>query len=260
MFNNLIFFKNLIKTSIKASISRRFAFLIETTLMIANNLIFFSIWWVFFSKFQEVEGWSFNDMTMLVIVGSGSYGLMQVCFGGIRDLSNLIQNGNLDPFMTQPKNILLNIAGSKSLARGWGQLFTAFLLTIFAQPPVYLLPIIFICILSGCIVFTSINIIAHSLPFWLGAVESFSKKYCDALFLFSLYPTNIYSGFLQVIMFTFIPAGIISFLPVEIIRSFSWNQFLILLCSSGSFLFIACFIFYKGLQKYESGNRFAIRL
>ena len=68
---------------------------------------------------------------------------------------------------------------------------------------------IFLSMLCGCIVYTSFTIIVHSMAFWAGPIDSLSRKYCDALFLFALYPTNIYSGFLQVIMFTLIPAGVI---------------------------------------------------
>lgn len=257
----MTFFVHLLRTSMKASISKRGAFLIESALMIANNLIFFSIWWIFFRQFNDVAGWNFNDMIILMAVGTGGYGLMQICFGGVRNLSKIILSGDLDPFMTQPKNLLLHIAGSKSLSKGWGHLMTSVTLIVLGgitTPHTILL--ILIGILSGCLVFTSINVIAHSLPFWMGSVEGLSKKYCDSLFLFALYPTNIYSGILQVVMFTLIPAGVISYLPVELIRHFSWSRLLLLMGSSLCFLAISFIVFYSGLKKYESGNRFGTRL
>lgn len=255
------FFIHLLRTSIKASISKRGAFLIESGLMIANNLIFFLIWWIFFRQFNDIAGWNFNDMTALMAIGTGGYGLTQVCFGAVRNLSKIIINGDLDPFMTQPKNLLLHIAGSKSHSKGWGNLMTASILIILGKlTSLDTLPLILVCIISSCLVFTSFNIIAHSLPFWMGSVEGLSKKYCDSLFLFALYPTNIYSGVLQIIMFTLIPAGIISYLPVELIRNFSWPLLLLLISSSLGFVGIAFFVFYSGLRKYESGNRFGTRL
>ena len=245
----------------KASISKRGAFLIESALMIANNLIFFSIWWIFFRQFNDVAGWNFNDMIILMAVGTGGYGLMQICFGGVKNLSKIILSGDLDPFMTQPKNLLLHIAGSKSLSKGWGHLMTSVTLIVLGGiTTAHTILLILIGILSGCLVFTSINVIAHSLPFWMGSVEGLSKKYCDSLFLFALYPTNIYSGILQVVMFTLIPAGVISYLPVELIRHFSWSRLLLLMGSSLCFLAISFIVFYSGLKKYESGNRFGTRL
>lgn len=255
------FFIHLLRTSIKASISNRGAFLIESALMIANNLIFLSIWWIFFREFNHVAGWNFNDMIILMAVGTGGYGLMQICFGGVRNLSKMIPSGDLDPFMTQPKNILLHIAGSRSFSKGWGNVMTTVTLIALGgitAPKVILL--ILLGILTSCLVYFSFNVIAHSLPFWMGSIEGLSKKYCDALFLFALYPTNIYSGILQIIMFTLIPAGIIGYLPVELVRHFSWLHLFFLLGSSLCFLAIAVFVFYSGLKKYESGNRFGTRL
>lgn len=259
--NTVVFFLYLLGTSIKASISKRGAFLIESGLMVANNLIFLSIWWIFFQQFKEIAGWKIQDMVALMAIGTGSYGFMQICFGGVKNLSRIILNGDLDPYMTKPKNLLLHILGSKSFVKGWGHLFTAIIFIILGK--IYTLQtviLVFVGMLCGCFVFTAINIIAHSLPFWMGSVESLSKKYCDALFLFALYPTNIYSGLLQLVMFTLIPAGVITYLPVELIRRFTWSEFFILVLSSVAFFGLAFLVFYSGLKKYESGNQIGTRL
>lgn len=257
----MIFFISLLRTSIRASISRRGAFLIESGLMIANNLIFFVIWWIFFRQFNDVAGWTIKDMIILIAVGTGGYGLMQVCFGGVRNLAKMILNGDLDAFMTQPKNVLLHVVGSKSHSKGWGHLMTSVVLVIFGGiSTLQAVPLIIAGIISSALVYTSMAVIAHSMAFWMGSIEGVSKKYCDALYLFALYPTNIYSGLLQVIMFTLIPAGIIGYLPVELIRNFSWIQLLLLFVSAFSFVAIAFIVFYLGLKRYESGNQFGMRL
>lgn len=261
IYKSASFFFSLLRTSIRASISVRGAFLMESVLMIANNLIFLLMWWIFFRQFKEIAGWTMQDMIALNAIGMGGYGLMQICFGGSKQLSRIIMNGGLDPFMTQPKNLLIHLIGSKSLSKGWGHLMTSVILIFLGHltaPSTIILVII--SIFSSCLVFTSIAIIAHSLVFWLGAVESVSKKYCDSLFLFALYPTNIYSGMLQLVMFTLIPAGIIGYIPVELIRNFSWFDLGILICSSIGFFLLAFFIFHLGLKRYESGNQFGMRL
>jgi ABC-2 type transport system permease protein len=257
----LRFFFALLRVSIRASISLRGAFLLESALMVGNNLVFFSIWWIFFHKFDDIGGWQMRDMITLMAVGIGSYGLMQISFGGVKSLARIIISGNLDPFMTQPKNILLHLASSRSLSKGWGQLMTMVILIFLGglTAPITLL-LILLSILCGCLVFTAMGIIAHSLVFWLGSVERISKQYFDSLYLFAVYPTNIYSGFLKLVMFTLIPAGVIGYLPVELLRSFSWEHLLLLVGSSLAFFACAFFIFYLGLKRYESGNQFGMRL
>lgn len=261
MVKTLIFFYYLLKTSIRSSISKRGAFMIESGMMIANNLIFFALWMLFFNQFNDIGGWKINDMLILMTIGTGAYGLKCVCFGGFKLLSQMITSGDLDPFMTQPKNLLLHIGGSRSQSKGWGNMMTALVLMIYGEPFTMMhVPLVVTGVICGALVFAAIDIIANCLPFWFGSVESISKKYCEALFLFALYPTNIYSGVLQVLMFTLIPAGIIGYLPVELVKEFSLMKLLVLVGSTAIFVVAAFFVFYCGLRRYESGNRFGIRM
>ncbi|HSX10560.1 MAG TPA: ABC-2 family transporter protein [Chlamydiales bacterium] len=255
------FFIHLLRTSIRASISVRGVFILESLLMIANNLIFFSMWWIFFLKFNDIGGWQINEMAASMAIICGAWGLSQICFGGIRNLGAIIVNGDLDPFMTQPKNLLLHIAGSKSLSKGWGQLMTTVILVVmggFVSGPK--LAIIVCTIVSGSLIFAGFGIMVYSLAFWMGSFESVSKKFLDSLFVFALYPTNIYSGLLQLVMFTLIPAGLIGYVPVELLRNFSWIRMGLLCGSSAGFLALSFLVFRLGLKRYESGNQFGMRL
>lgn len=261
MLKTLLFYFYLLRTSIIASISLRSAFLIESSLMIGNSLMYFSMWWIFFRQFNDIAGWQLRDMYALMAIVLTSYGLSQICFGGIKNLARIIINGDLDPFMTQPKNLLLHLAGSRSYSKGWGQIVSSVILVLLGgltEPATLLL--LLISSIGGCLVFTATAIMAHSLAFWLGPIESVSKKYCDSLYLFVLYPPNIYTGVLQVVMFTLIPAGVIGYIPVELLRHFSWPMLFVFVASSLSFFALAFLIFHLGLKRYESGNKFGMRL
>jgi ABC-2 type transport system permease protein len=178
----------------------------------------------------------------------------------VRQLSRTIVQGDLDPFMTQPKNLLIHLIGSRSLAKGWGHILTTFVL-LFLEGlfNVQTAALVTIGVICGCLVFASMSVIAHSLAFWIGPVESLAQKYSDSLFVFALYPTHIYSGLLNLAMFTLIPAGIIGYLPVELVRNFSWFRLSILLLSTLTFWAIAFEVFHLGLRRYESGNQFGGR-
>lgn len=260
MIRAIVFWSHLFKMSLKASASQKGVFLTECFLIIANNLLFFSLWWIFFQRFQGVGAWTFQDMTALIAIGSGAFGLAQIGFGGIKKISYLILSGELDSFIIQPQNILLHVAGSKSFAKGWGHLMTGLLLTLFGGFATPLtIPLALLCMLFASFIFASVGVIAYSLPFWLGSIESVSKKYYESLLLFSMYPTHIYSGALKIIMFTLLPAGLIGTIPVELLRDFSIFKLLLLIGSSVSFIALAFFIFNAGLKRYESGNQFGIR-
>ena len=123
----------------------------------------------------------------------------------------------------------------------------------------YTLGMIFIGVVCGCIVFASMAIISHSLAFWLGPIESLAQKYCDSLFLFALYPSNIYSDILRFMMFTVLPAGLISYLPVELVREFSWFHLIAVVGGALTLWILSFVIFYLGLRRYESGNQIGVR-
>jgi len=261
LMKTLQFYFSALGLAIRASISQRGAFLIEAFFMLANNLIFLMIWWVFFHQFKDIAGWTMRDLIALNAIGMGGYGLALVCFGGARFIGKIIISGDLDPFMTQPKNILVNLLASKSLPKGWGNILTTIILIFiggFTSP--FSILVIAVGMVCGCLMFTSIAIIAQSTAFWLGPIDTVAKKYCDCLFLFSVYPSNIYSGMLQVVMFTLLPAGIIGFLPVELLRDFTWTKLIVLLSSAITFFILAFVVFFRGLKRYESGNQFGMRL
>ncbi len=172
----------------------------------------------------------------------------------------MIVNGELDPFMTQPQNLLIHLLGSRSISRGWGHLMTCAILIPLGRFPLSAFSLLLLAMVCGALVFCAFNVIVQSLVFWLGDVATLTKKYCDSLFLFSMYPTHIYHGVLQIIMYTLIPAGIIGTIPVELLRHFSWTRLVILLSSTLVFCLLAIWVFGKGLKRYESGNQIGTRV
>lgn len=259
-YKTLLFYFSLIRMSMKASVSLRWNFLFEMFLMLANNLIFFSMWWIFFLQFKEIGGWQFREMAALMTIGTGAYGLRQICFGGVKSIAKSIVTGGLDPFMTQPKNLLIHVIGSRSMPKGWGHVLTSMILIFLGGLyDLYTLSMVVIGMICGCLIFASMAIISHSMAFWLGPIETLAYKYCDSLFLFALYPSNIYSGFLRFMMFTVLPAGLISYLPVELVRTFSWMTFFLVTGGALLFFMIAFCVFYAGLRRYESGNQMNVR-
>lgn len=250
------FYGSLFLTSLKSSITARKRILFETALLIVNNLMFLALWWIFFNQFEEIGGWHFRDMAILMAIAMGSYGLMQICFGKAREVALAITRGDLDALMTKPKSLLLHLIGSRSLTRGWGHLSTSLLLIVLGgMVSLQILPFVLLGILCGCLVMASFTVAVQSLAFWLGPIDSLSRKYCDALLLFSFYPTKMFPGFLQLVLFTVIPAGIVGNLPLEMVHTFTWGKLLTLLTATFCFTGLAFIVFYSGLKRYESGNQ-----
>ena len=60
-------------------------------------------------------------------------------------------------------------------------------------------------------------------------------------------------------LFTFIPTGFISYVPLQLLRSFSWSMLGGLLLFTLGAAILAVFVFQAGLRRYESGNLVLMR-
>src|SRR5262249_149683 len=93
-----------------------------------------------------------------------------------------------------------------------------------------------------------------STAFFLGNTTGLTQQMVGALVSFSTYPMNIFNGVIRLLLFTVIPAGFISFVPLQLLHQFTWPMAgemvgftLLITLGGGGF-------FQLGLRRYESGN------
>jgi ABC-2 type transport system permease protein len=261
MVRTLQFLGALLATNMKASLALRGAFWARAIFMFLNNLIFLIMWWVFFDYFEQVRGWRMADMLAIYAVAAGTYGLAVVLGAGVNDLARLISQGDLDTFLTQPKHPLLTSVASRSEAAGWGDMASGALLyglSGYVAPQT--IPICLFVTLCGCLVYLATCVMLHSLSFWLGDTHQVSRQASQFILIFSIYPKTIFSGWLKLVLFTAIPAGFITFLPVDLVRHFSWPVMAAVAAGALGYTCVAAIVFRAGLRRYESGNRFGVRV
>jgi ABC-2 type transport system permease protein len=256
----LHFLRALIATNIRASLALRGAFWLQATFMALNNVAYFSVWWIFFTRFDAIGGWRLYDVAALYGIVAASFGLSVILCGGLRDLGRHIVEGSLDSWLTQPRPALLQALASNSRASGWGDVASgvAFLAgsgVVDASE----IPLAIVAIgLSAC-VFVASGVILHSLAFWLGDVESLARQVWEFLITFSLYPPPLFSGALRVLLFSALPAGFIGYLPAELLRSFAPEALAATCTAALGYVLLARAIFRAGLARYASGNRISVR-
>ncbi len=238
----------------------RFSFLLTVGTMIVNNIVWIIFWGMYFRRFPVLNGWTLQDVMMMWAAAAGGFGIMSVFFGNATRLASLIATGQLDVYLAQPKPVLLNVLISRMSVSAIGDLVFAFFIFI-GFGDVSLLGIIKFAaalFLSG-LIFIFFCVMAGCLSFWLGNTEGLSFQLFNALLTFATYPTGIFKGFGRIILFTVIPAGFISSMPVSFIREidlpfvYGALGMAALLCAGGILLF------YRGLRKYTSGNMMGLR-
>lgn len=246
----------LIAMNIQAPLALRISFLMQMIFMLLNNLVYFTVWWIFFAKFKTINGWGVHEMEAVYAITAGCYGLNVILAGGSRQLAPKISNGDLDAYLVQPKNPLLSQVGSLSQPAGWGDLITAVILLYMSGYGTWSnLPLILLLIICGAAIMSASAILLNCMAFWLGPVEQLARQFFEFVITFSVYPQTIFPIAFKVILFTVIPAAYIGFLPVTILKGAEWWWLALLIGATIFYVGLAQWVFIRGLRRYESGNR-----
>lgn len=241
--------------NLQAAMEYRASFWTQIFAMLGNDCLWLLFWWSYFQQFPLVNGWQQTDVVVIWSVSALGVGLSNAVFGNASKLAQLIMNGGLDAYLGMPRYVLLHVCISATDPAAWGDVLFAlgaFAIMLRPSPPTLLLFLLLGLLVM--LVFASFLILFGSLAFFVGNTDGLTQQMIGTLVTFSTYPMGIFNGAVRVILFTIIPAGFISFVPLQLLRQFSW---LLLGAMSGFTLLIvlgAGGLFHLGLRRYESGN------
>jgi ABC-2 type transport system permease protein len=257
----LRFLLALVATNLKSSFALRAAFWLQAIFMIANNALYFVFWWIFFARFEEVRGWGVKDVSALYGIVAFGFGAAVVFAGGVRELSHRVSSGDLDGYLTLPKIPLLHLVASRTTASGWGDMLSGAIFIVGSGMVTWRSwPLALVAVAASAVTFVATGVILHSLVFWLGRIEMVARQAWDFLITFSIYPRPLFGGIMKVVLFTVIPAGFVGYLPYELLRDFQWSGLVAAVGGAAAYAALAAWVFATGLRRYESGNRFQVRL
>jgi ABC-2 type transport system permease protein len=197
-------------------------------------------------------------MQVLFGVVAAGFGLAVTMCGGVRQLGRLIDDGELDTLLVQPKPVLFHALGMRSQASGFGDLLSGVAFIAWSgQIPWSAAPIVGVAIVASALVIVASGIVFASLAFWLGKMETVARQLWELLITFSLYPEPLFGGALRLVLFTVIPAGFVGYVPARVVLRPSAPQVLLLVGAAATYFAAAIVIFDRGLRRYASGSRFA---
>jgi len=155
----------------------------------------------------------------------------------------------------QPRAVLPHMLLGRSAPSAWGDALFGFVVYLGFVRPDLMHAVVFVFMsLIVAVVFIGFAVLCGSLSFFIGHAGALADQWRNALISFSTYPPTLFQGAVKVLLYTAIPAGFVSYLPVETLRSMSPLD--ALMCVGGAFLVLAAGVgaFYGGLRRYESGN------
>jgi ABC-2 type transport system permease protein len=249
------------KANLLSAMEYRGSFLTQAVGMMVNDFMYFVIWIIFFDRFNDVRGWGLNDMYVTYGVLASSFGLVSMFFGNAFYLSDIINKGRLDYYLSLPRPVLLHAVSSRMIVSGVGDFSYGFISYGLSGTFTWdgLLRFV-LAIMLAAVVFAAFLILIQSLAFWLGIMSNLSALALNAMLTFGIYPITLFDNYAKLVLFTIIPAALMGAVPAEFIRAFSWQTLAQMLAGAAVFLLIAVAVFGLGLKRYESGSAIQVEV
>lgn len=249
-----------IKYALMREMLNKVTFISNILFMVLNNACMIVQWIVIFSLKSEMGGYTFKQVLLLWGMASGVYGVSRFFFKKCFTLSDTINNGKLDAYIVQPKNVLLSAITSDVEVSALGDILYALIVYfIYGFNIKTFFLYIFFCITGGLIL-AAVSVIFNSLSFWFSNADMISDVGNSLMVNFATYPDGIFKGVTKWLLFTIIPVGISNYLPVKVLVEF--NPYLLLINIGVTLLVVglAVIIFYRGLRRYSSSNLISVRI
>jgi ABC-2 type transport system permease protein len=244
-----------IRFNLNAQLEYRGAFISQVLAMFLNDGVWVAFWVLFFNRFPVLRGWTVNDVVTVWAITAAGFGIGYAIFGNGLQLAQMIAQGQLDVWMLYPRTLLSHLLLGRMETTAWGDLLFGYAVyVLFVHPDPVHFGMFVALTLSVAIVFVGLAVLAGSLSFFLGNASVLAELWRNTLITFSTYPSILFEGAVKFLLFTLIPAGYVSYIPIEALRQLSLGHAAIGLAGALTVLIVGVAVFYRGLRRYESGN------
>ena len=259
--NNLKLIFNYLKLNFKKEWKYKSSFFMQIFMMILNDLFFIIQWLIIFSIVDNIGGYRFNETMMLWAFAAGGFGVSRLFFAGAWNIKNIVYDGKLDVFLTQPKNILINVCCSSTEISALGDIIYSFVVLFIINAPWYWFLLLIPGIICSGIIYTSVYVVYSSLCFYIKGGDFIAHSVESTINKVGNYPPAIFSAGIKLLFISIIPAFFFSFIPAQylLITPNIW-WILIMFATTALWSSLAFFSFKTGLKKYNSGNLMGGRL
>ncbi|MEP7355991.1 MAG: ABC-2 family transporter protein [Anaerolineales bacterium] len=176
--------------------------------------------WVVMRQVPSMQGWTLQPILLIYGLMSLSRSLNQLFTDTTFNLGGFIRSGAFDRFLVRPINPLFHLFATFVNVNGVGNLVVGFALVVSAGSALGVFHSAFnvayavVAVLSGALIFTSINLITAVSAFWI--VENFAVT--AVVFenhRFAYYPLTIYPRAFAFALTWVIPYGFASYYPAS---------------------------------------------
>ncbi|MET8977344.1 ABC-2 family transporter protein [Streptomyces sp. NPDC004539] len=240
------------------------AYRADLALQIVSALLRQGTWLVFLlvllRRTPAVEGWTTWKMIFLYGLATAPLGLNVLLFDGVWKLTELIRKGELDALLLRPVDPVLNLFTRNVSLHGLGDLAVGCVAMGLAaghlelRTGVWTLPLLVVCVLSGSVIYGSVNLASAALGFWfreLHNVPFLVQQFTDL----ARFPLGMYPRLLSAVFFFPLPFAFVTYLPVTALTG-DGSLWVLPAAPVAAVLLhlLARSVFRHGLRRYESAG------
>ncbi|WP_373898755.1 ABC transporter permease [Haloimpatiens sp. FM7315] len=226
-----------------------------------TTLFSFLSMYFLFDRFGSIKGYSFNEVLLCFSTIFMSFSLAE-CFGrGFDNFSKTISNGEFDRIMVRPRNVILQVLGSKIELTRIGRLLQALTVFIYALmtcgvkwTPEKILTLT-LMIIGGISLFVGLFIIYASICFFTIEGLEFMNIFTDGGREIAQYPLNIYKDWVLKFFTFFVPLAFVNYYPFLFLIDKAPNNKILYMLSpiAAMFFLIPSYVFWLiGIRHYKS--------
>lgn len=259
--NNLKLIFSYFKLNLKKEWKYKPSFFMQIIMMILNDLFLIIQWFVIFQLVDNIGGYGFNETMLLWAISAGGYGFSHTFFAGAWNIKDIVYEGGLDKYLTQPKSVLLNVCCSSTEVSGIGDMLYSFVVLAIIGAPWYWYLIIVPAMICAGLVYVSVYVVYVSLCFYIKRGDAVAKSVEGTITKAGHYPPAIYNTIIKGLFFTLIPTFFYTFVPAQyffLTPNIWW--ILGMFAMTIVWVMLAFVSFKQGLKKYNSGNLMGGRL
>ena len=228
--------------------------------MILNNSSFIIQWIIFFSIKDNIGGYNMNKVLLLWALAAATFGFSHFFFKNSYNLSNIITNGKLDAYLVMPKNVLLSAITTDVESSAIGDMLYGYIILFISGLTIPKFVLFTLFTITGGLIMTSIAVILGSLSFWFHKTDTIADIGNSFITHFATYPDGIFKGIIKILLYTIIPVGIVSYIPIDIMTKFNLSLTAVILLITILFVTLSFIVFNKGLKRYSSSNLMIARI
>ena len=249
-----------IKYAFMRELLNKVSFISNVVFMILNNASMIIQWIVLFNLRENFGGYTFRQVLLLWGFASATYGVSHFFFKNAYKLSSEINLGKVDTYLVQPKNVLLSMITTDVEPSALGDLLYGYIMLFIYGITITRFLLFTLFIFTGGFLMTAVACILGSLSFWFNNTEAVADTGNGLMVNFATYPDGIFKGVVKALLFTLIPVGITTYIPVRVMTAFDIKLFLIVILFTIVLIFLAFIIFNRGLKRYSSTNLMNARI